>query len=589
MGKRDAIAEAGRPTTKTLRPDLDESVDFENSENIFITGDNLEVLKILQESYLGKIDMIYIDPPYNTGKDFVYSDKFQQSEEELEEAMDLRDEEGRQRVGLTKNERSSARYHSDWLNMMYPRLVLARNLLKDSGVIFISIDDNEQANLKTMCDEVFGEENFVNDFTWVNNLTGRQISGVGAAKTNESILCYAKNITITKEFLVDVEFVKQYLPSSYLGFKFKIYEDDYGSYKIGDTLYNHNRLFNEETRKNLVYSIYYDTLHNKFYPEGYEPKNKELIEIKPHKNGDGIHKYHAWRWSKEKVINEQYNLFADKKKNGEYELYTKIRNYNITTLKDIITNISNGDAEVTTLFNGTKVFDYPKPVLLLQLIISIFESSSLILDFFAGSATTAHAVMQLNAEDGGNRKYILCTLDEEVAAKSAAKKAGYETIDQIARERIRRAAAKIQEEHPERVGQQDFGFKAFKVDKSNFKNISKTPGDYQQGDLFDSVSNIKEDRTDLDLLFQIMLAWGMELSLTIQKSDIDGVPIYNVADGALIACFSDDLQEDTIRQIAEQEPLRAIFKDSSFANSSAKINLSEIFKEVSPLTKVKVV
>ena len=562
VGKRGAIAEAGKPTSQTLRPDLEESVDFDKSENIFITGDNLEVLKVLQESYLGKIDMIYIDPPYNTGKDFVYSDKFQMSVEELADEMDLRDEDGLQRVGLTKNEKSSARYHSDWLNMMYPRLVLARNLLKDSGVIFISIDDNEQANLKAICDEIFGEENFVGNF--IKPLSGGKTPKF-IKNMHEYLLCYSRS-DVTMEVLKGRYIISENETSRSLR-------------KDGDS-------DKRQDRPDMFYPIYL----NESSGELSLIQDSNSIEIFPLRpdGTDG-----RWRWGRDKFRNEKTKLISKLKKDGRYDIHVVTEAGNVrelpwdSILKDAV---SSGGKFVNDLFEGLQLFSYPKNPLYIKWICdTLIDKSATILDFFAGSATTAHAVMQLNAEDGGNRKYILCTLDEQVADKSAAKEAGYETIDQISRERIRRAAKKIQEEHPERVGKQDFGFRAYKLDTSNFKDISQTPDSFTQEDLFDSVCNIKDGRTDLDLLLQIMLTWGMELSLPIAKTQIDGTDVYNVADGALIACFADEISESVLRQIAKEEPLRAVFKDESFANSAAKINLGQIFKEEAPNTKVKVV
>ncbi|HFU3823642.1 TPA: site-specific DNA-methyltransferase, partial [Streptococcus suis] len=559
VGKRGAIAEAGKSTTQTLRPDLEESVDFDKSENIFITGDNLEVLKVLQESYLGKIDMIYIDPPYNTGKDFVYSDKFQMSEEELADEMDLRDEDGLQRVGLTKNEKSSARYHSDWLNMMYPRLVLARNLLKDSGVIFISIDDNEQANLKAICDEIFGEENFVSNIIWNSR---KSVSNDAIVSLNHnSTLIYSKQADIfyrNKE-----KFVLKMSPE---GFE-NPDNDPRGDWKA-------DPFDSPGIRPNLTYEIKNPNTGEVFLP----PKGR------------------CWRTGPVEFDNllKDNRIVFGKTGNSKPQLkrfYFEAENKGRTpkSIWDDAGTATNGTKEIQLLF-GSKVFDTPKPTSFIKKVSELGTmEDSLILDFFAGSATTAHAVMQLNAEDGGNRKYILCTLDEQVADKSAAKEAGYKTIDQISRERIRRAAKKIQEEQPETVGKQDFGFRAYKLDTSNFKDVSQTPDSFSQESLFDSISNIKDGRTDLDLLFQIMLTWGMELSLPIAKTQIDGTAIYNVADGALIACFADEISESVLRQIAKEEPLRAVFKDESFANSAAKINLGQIFKEEAPNTKVKVV
>lgn len=561
VGKREAIAEAGRPTTKTLRPDLDESVDFENSENVFITGDNLEVLKILQESYLGKIDMIYIDPPYNTGKDFVYSDKFQKTDEELKDDMELLDEEGRQVIGLTKNEKTSARYHSDWLNMMYPRLRLARNLLKDSGVIFISIDDNEQANLKAVCDEIFGEENFVEELIWKRRTTPPNDRSIG--KNHEYILIYSKNQEKLSLGLLprDAESLSRYKNPD---------NDPNGPWTSADLSANGK---GGRLSLSTVFPIH-SPIDNKDY---YPPEGK------------------SWLYNKEKIDNFIQEGRISFRSTGAPFLkryLSEVRNG--VTMPTILLDSGNSQVsakELDSLMKRKSLLEFPKPTKLLKQLLQVasVDKSISVLDFFGGSGTTADAVMQLNAEDGGNRKFILCTLDEEVADKSAAKEAGYETIDQISRERIRRAAAKIQEEHPELVGKQDFGFKAYKLDSSNFKDVSARPDQFVQTALFDSVSNIKEGRTGLDLLFQVMLTWGMELSLAIDMEKVGEAEIYNVDQGSLMACFEDDISEEVIRRIAQSQPLRAVFRDSSFANSADKINVSEIFKELSPHTKVKVV
>lgn len=579
VGKREAIAEAGRPTTKTLRPDLDESVDFAKTENIFITGDNLEVLKILQESYLGKIDMIYIDPPYNTGKDFVYSDKFQKTDQELKEDMELLDEEGRQVVGLTKNEKSSARYHSDWLNMMYPRLRLARNLLKDSGVIFISIDDNEQANLKVMCDEIFGEENFIVNFAIENNPKGRK-NGRFVSLNHESLLLYSKNIVSTDDFY---EIVR----------KNNLLKDQFGYYSHGKRVLVGESTNNFAQKNEKDYSVYYNGEDIILQTEDISHINQTLINngyklYKSIKNGILLEN----TYTKEKFE----ELF---KKNSlifkENSIYEKDRNV-FKQQKSLIKSTDEWDLKTETAsfqydgFDSKELFSMPKNPHFIRMLLSLYgKKDALILDFFGGSGTTGHSVYLQNVEDGGNRKFILCTLDEEVADKSAAKEAGYETIDQISRERIRRAAAKIQEEHPELVGKQDFGFKAYKLDSSNFKDVSAQPDQFVQADLFDSVSNIKEGRTGLDLLFQVMLTWGMELSLAIDLKKVAGAEVYDVDQGSLMACFEDDISEEVIRYIAQEQPLRVVFRDSSFANSADKINVCEIFKELSPNTKVKVV
>ncbi|CKB21706.1 site-specific DNA-methyltransferase [Streptococcus pseudopneumoniae] len=581
VGKREAIAEAGRPTTKTLRPDLDESVDFENSENVFITGDNLEVLKILQESYLGKIDMIYIDPPYNTGKDFVYSDKFQKTDEELKEEMELLDEEGRQVIGLTKNEKTSARYHSDWLNMMYPRLRLARNLLKDSGVIFISIDDNEQSNLKSICDEIFGEDNFIQDFIW-HKKTQPSFLSKEVANIHEYLLAYRKekNVKLKGGFTDPDKLIEMLNISNNKSMRI---------FNCNSTIINNGN--------------YNGVIEKGIYGNG--DLKVELLEDIQVNNGvpvSDIRMFGRFKWGQEKIDELIQNGGNIEIRSVSTLRPTARRNTGEVNVKPPVSILSksmnaiptNTDAtnEMKKMFDGISIFSNPKPTGLLKFLIdakTYEKDNSLILDFFGGSGTTADAVMQLNAEDGGNRKFILCTLDEEVADKSAAKEAGYETIDQLSRERIRRAAAKIQEEHPELIGKQDFGFKAYKLDSSNFKDVSARPDQFIQGELFDSVSNIKEGRTGLDLLFQVMLTWGMELSLAIDLEKVAGAEVYDVDQGSLMACFEDEISEEVIRHIAQAQPLRAVFRDSSFANSADKINVSEIFKELSPHTKVKVV
>ena len=565
VGKRGAIAEAGKPTTQTLRPDLEESVDFDKSENIFITGDNLEVLKVLQESYLGKIDMIYIDPPYNTGKDFVYSDKFQMSEEELADEMDLRDEDGLQRVGLTKNEKSSARYHSDWLNMMYPRLVLARNLLRDSGVIFISIDDNEISNIMNVSKEIYGDMN-VDCLIWQK--TDPWIDRNTNAKQVRRFLEFKEYILIVYKNKERTSFNKIKRKPDWKNSQKNIDNDPRGNWQSGIFSF-------QEGHKNE------------------DSTSKSYFEIKTPGGQKYIRHWFCNDKNEYKELENSGFLYfgSDGNSAPRIKIFEDIeKDFILTSIMRGFGTSGSAKSEIEDIFFNREVFDTPKPSKLIkELVRTNTQTRATILDFFAGSATTADAVMQLNAEDGGNRKYILCTLDEQVADKSAAKEAGYATIDQISRERIRRAAKKIQKEHPERVGKQDFGFRAYKLDTSNFKDVSQTPDSFSQDILFDSVSNVKEDRTDLDLLIQIMLTWGMELSLPIAKTQIDGTDVYNVADGALIACFADEISESVLRQIAKEEPLRAVFKDESFANSAAKINLGQIFKEEAPNTKVKVV
>lgn len=635
--KKKSVLLANAPINKTLRPCREESVDFDNTENLYIEGDNLEVLKLLQETYLGKIKMIYIDPPYNTGNDFVYNDDFSvESGVWRVESGDF-DEDGNR---LVQNTESNGRFHTDWLNMIYPRLKLAKDLLSDDGVIFISIDDNEVENLKKICNELFGESNYINHFAWVSNITGRQLSGRGSAKTWESILVYAKNINFIESFCIDISFAKEKMQDAYKGFKKDIRTDGYGEYAIGDTLYNHNRKFNEETRPNLVFSIFYNPLTEEITTGNIGEKKDGFIELKPHKNGDGTHKYHAWRWSKQKIENESYNLIVLPTSSNGYEIYTRIREFNSTILKDLITNISNGDTEVQALFDKKKYFDYPKSVdLLIVFINAIADKDSIILDFFSGSATTAHAVMQLNAEDGGNRKFIMVQLPEETDEKSEAYKAGYKNICEIGKERIRRAGKKIMEdleyntitskgkyalrrsaiknvpeesdkdimenpiiaeyedvqrfrctddEYKEKIKNLDIGFRVLKCDSSNMKDVYYNPVDYEPSLFSRLEDNIKEDRTPEDLLFQVMLDLGVLLSSKIVETTIAGKKVFNVEDNYLIACFDDNVTEEVITEIAKQKPYYFVMRDSSMANDSVATNFEQIFAAYSPDTVRKV-
>ena len=582
--KKKSVLLANAPINKTLRPCREESVDFDTTENLYIEGDNLEVLKLLQETYLGKIKMIYIDPPYNTGNDFVYEDDFAQSTDEYLANSGQYDEDGNRMV---QNTESNGRFHTDWLNMIYPRLKLAKDLLSDDGVIFISIDDNESSNIKKICDEIFGVSNYINQIAWVSNITGRQISGTGAAKTWESVFVYCKNAQSFYSLTVDITFAKEKMPDSYKGFNKDIRKDGYGPFAIGDTLYNHNRKFNEETRPNLVFSIFYNPDTEEITTGNIGEVKEGFIELLPHKNGDGIHKYHAWRWSKPKIAKESYNLIVLPTSNGGYEIYTRIRDFNTTLLKDIVTNISNGDSEVQKLFGGKKYFEYPKSVDLISTFISsISDKSAIILDFFSGSATTAHAVMQLNAEDGGHRKFIMVQLPEKTGEKSEAYKAGYKTICEIGKERIRCAAKKIAEENPE--AKFDSGFRVLKCDSSNMKEVYYNPAEYEPSLFSRLEDNIKEDRTPEDLLFQVMLDLGVLLSSKIEETTIAGKKVFNVEDNYLIACFDSNVTEEVITAIAKQKPYYFVMRDSSMANDSVATNFEQIFAAYSPDTERKV-
>lgn len=580
-GKAECLRLAQKRSTGTLRPCPEESVNWDTTKNLYIEGDNLEVLKLLQTAYYRKVKMIYIDPPYNTGNDFVYEDDFADPLARYKEVT---------QQTTKSNPETMGRYHTNWLNMMYPRLRLAANLLRDDGVIFISIDDNEVTNLRKICDEVFGEENFVNQFAWINNITGRQISGKGAVKTYEHIVVYAKNISEISEFFVDVNLAKQSMPDTYKGFKKEIRVDEYGEYAIGDTLYNHNRIFNEETRPNLVFSIFYNPDTKEITTGNIGERKDGYVELLPHKNGDGFHKYHAWRWSKQKIQNESHDLIILPTSNGGYEIYTKTRDFNKTLLKDTITNISNGDKEIKELFDGRKYFNYPKSTDLLKIILNSTQyNDDIILDFFSGSATTAHAVMQLNAEDGGNRQFIMVQLPEVCDEKSEAYKAGYKNICEIGKERIRRAGKKILEENNQMTledkEQLDIGFKVFKLDSSNLKTWDNTPVTAEQMDLLyermnNMIHRVKSDRSDMDMVCEIMLKLGVPLTYSITAVEINGKTAYSIGeDSLLLICLALDVQPEDVEQMAEYAPAKLIISRESFVDDTAMANAHYILKD----------
>ncbi|MDE5586127.1 MAG: site-specific DNA-methyltransferase, partial [Muribaculaceae bacterium] len=584
--KRAASLLANTPTDKTLRPDVEASKDFWNTENLYIEGDNLDVLKVLRENYLGKITTIYIDPPYNTGNDFVYYDDFAISQNEFDKRSGFIDGEGNRVLDpMQRNTESNGRFHTDWLNMMYPRLKVARDLLTEDGVIFISIDDNEEHNLN----EVFGGSNYLNTFAWVNNLTGRQISGKGAAKTWEPILVYAKDLKAISTFDIDIAFAKDNMPDAYKGFSKDLREDEHGKFAIGDTLYNHNRKFNEATRPNLVFSIFYNPSTGDIKSGDIGATFPGYVEILPHLNGDGVHKYHAWRWSRPKIESESYNLIVLPTSKDRYEIYTRIRDFSTTTLKDIITNISNGDSEVQKLFDNHKFFDYPKSIALLKALLGFSIKNAIILDFFSGSATTAHAVMKLNAEDGGHRKFIMVQLPEVTEEKSEARKAGYENICQIGEERIRRAGKKIKEEAGLQGQDLDIGFRVLKLDSSNMEDVFYTPEEFDEKHLFNYIDNVKPDRTPLDLLFQVMPELDIELSAKIEEKEVNGKKVFFVDGTYLIATFDTDVNESTVTEIAKMKPQYFVMRDASAANDNVLDNFEQIFRHYSPDTIRKII
>ena len=550
VGKDAAKAEAARPTDKTLRPVVEDSVDWNTTKNLYIEGDNLEVLKLLQRSYMGKVKMIYIDPPYNTGNDFVYHDDFAMSSDEYEEASGATDDLGNK---YFKNTETSGRFHSDWCNMIYPRLMVARSLLAEDGVIFISIDDNENYNLRKICDEVFGPSNCIGEVVWERSYA--PINMVKHfSKSHDYILCYAKNIEKP---------ICNGLPRP---------ESTNSKYGNPDNdprgLWRTDNLSVGPVVVNKVYEI--------VTPSG-------RVCLPP--------KGRCWLYTKERYE----EMVADNRiwfgENGDNvpapkrflsEVKQGLTPMTIWKYTDV-GHTQDSMRELRVLFDGEKVFDYSKPIKLMKQIIRLYTSpqeENIILDFFSGSGSTAHAVMQLNTEDGGNRKFIMVQLPEETPDDSEAYKAGYKNICEIGKERIRRAGKKIKEEHPEVADTLDTGFRVLRLDDSNFNpGVKASPSEYNQQQLDLFANNIKSDRNDLDLLFGSILAWGLQLDLPMETEEVDGCKIYTVNEGDLVACFAEKVTEKVIEAMAEKEPLRVLFRDSCFDSDDKKINLFETFKQ----------
>lgn len=548
VGKQAARAEVLKPIKKTLRPVKEDSVDWDNTQNLYIEGDNLEVLKLLQKSYLGKVKMIYIDPPYNTGNDFVYHDDFAMSADEYAEASGSVDELGNKYI---KNMDSNGRFHSDWCSMMYSRLMVARTLLSEDGVIFISIDEHEEENLKKISNEIFGCSNFVGTIIWERAFAPKNDAKY-LSDSHDYVLVFAKTID---KFQIGL------LPRS---------EEANARYKNPD-----NDPRGPWTADNMTvktYSANYD----------YEIVTPNGSVMSP-PNG------RCWFTSKErmdKLIQENRVWFGETGGNMprlKRFLCDVQQGMTATTIWKYteVGHNQEGRQELKKLFDNKGYFDGPKPLRLISRILTIanLSANSIILDFFSGSATTAHAVMQLNAEDGGKRKYIMVQLPEETPEDSEARKAGYNTIPEIAKERIRRAGKKIKEDSPLTTADLDTGFRVFRLDEGNYEDVKRSPKDYNQDDLDLFLNNIKADRNDLDLLFGCMLDWGVQLSLPMTQEVVDGKTIYTVNDGDLVACFAENVSEDVVKAMAEKMPLRVIFRDSCFAQDADKINIYETFKQ----------
>lgn len=584
--KKKAILLANSPINATLRPCREESVDFDNTQNLYIEGDNLDVLKCLKETYLGKVKMIYIDPPYNTGNDFVYEDDFAESASEYLANSGQYDEQGNQ---LVTNSESNGRFHTDWLNMMYPRLKVARDLLTEDGVIFISIDDNEVENLRKICDEVFGKANSTFPFIW---LLPRGINAGLVARSHEYILCYVKDINSISNFNRvenDIEYsiercnkkIDNRHPESMIDFPAGIrYEGEdkvmmgviEGAEKV--TIYG-KMVFRDGVLKEPV------TLS-----AGWTMKNMIMDWIK------GIPVYDL----KGQRITEFFF-----KSNGKLYSKKELTTQSIKSVLKDIPDTQKARLEIEALLGNQDIFSYPKTYILPKLFSKLStDKDSIILDFFSGSATTAHAVMQLNAEDGGNRKFIMVQLPELTDEKSEAYKAGYKTICEIGKERIRRAGKKIKEElavkqqenglftKQEEKQTLDVGFRVLKLDSSNMEDIYYSPAEYNQQTLFTKTESVKSDRTSEDLLFQVMFELGATLDSKIEQIEIEGKTIYNVANNYLIACFDNEINDSVVTAIAKMQPQYAVFRDSSMADDSTVTNFEQIFKTYSPNTTTKV-
>ena len=548
VGKDAAKAEAARAIDKTLRPVVEDSVDWDTTKNLYIEGDNLEVLKLLQRSYMGKVKMIYIDPPYNTGNDFVYHDDFAMSSDDYDEASGAVDDLGNKYV---KNTETSGRFHSDWCNMIYPRLMVARSLLKEDGVIFISIDDNEVDNLRKICDEVFGNSNFISQVVWERSFAPISLKK-HFSNSHDYVLVYGKNISITECHglpRTEANSARYSNPDN----------DPRGPWQSDNTTVG-------PVVQSKVYELELPSGRKIFPPSG-----------------------RCWLYTKERFA----EMIADNR------IWFGADGDNVPRLKRFLSDVKQGitpmsiwkheevghsqsaSQNLKKLFDGKAYFEYPKPVELIKRFIALYtDKDSLVLDFFSGSATTAHAVFKRNAEDEGSRKFIMVQLPEQVEEHSEAYVDGYKNICEIGKERIRRAAAKIKEESPLTTQDLDTGFRVLRLDDSNFNpGVKASPSEYNQQQLDLFANNIKADRNDLDLLFGSILAWGLQLDLPMETEEVDGCKIYTVNDGDLVACFAEKVTDKVIEAMAEKEPLRVLFRDSCFNSDDKKINLFETFKQ----------
>ncbi|MDN5278634.1 MAG: adenine-specific DNA-methyltransferase [Clostridiales bacterium] len=553
-GKREALLTANAPIAKTLRPCREESVNFDTTQNLFIEGDNLDALKLLQESYLGKVKMIYIDPPYNTGNDFIYEDDFAENAEEFLRRSNQKDQEGNR---LIANSDSKGRFHSDWLTMMYSRLKLAKNLLRDDGVIFISIDDGEQANLKKICDEIFGKDNFLANFLWKKKATTSNVKDAQVSSQVDYQFCYKKSLEAKLK-----QRVKSADQRSYPN------QDGEGSYRTTVIEKKDSGSYKRDTMK--------------FEILGRPPRDGKRWQIGK-ETAEELQKKNRFIWDGEKILLKIYD-FED----GD----------TFSAQPNLLDNHGSSDTGArlvnNELFGVPELFNNPKPVELINYFVDIaVDKNDIILDFFAGSSTTAHAVMQVNARDGGSRKFIMVQLPEACDENTEAFAAGYKSIPEISKERIRRAGQKILESECHKNWNKDIGFRVLKVDSSNLADVYYAPDSTNQRDLLTLTDNVKSDRTPEDLLFQVLLDWGVYdgLTLPICQKKIQGKTVFfvNKPPYDLIACFDFDLSEDLIKELAGYKPVRVVFRDNGFVSDSVKINVEQIFKQLSPDTEVKAI
>ena len=575
VGKKASIVEANKPIRKTLRPCKEDSVNWDTTENLYIEGDNLQVLKLLQESYLGKVKMIYIDPPYNTGNDFIYNDDFKMDRDDYAEETGEYDDVGNRMV---KNEGTAGRYHSDWCSMIYSRLLLARNLLSDDGVIFISIDDNEVSNLSKICDEIFGHENFVGCISRATGTTTGQDANKIGSSLDYCIVYSKSNLFMLNGVDMDEKDLRRFNESDERG--------KYSTLQLRKT----GNADRREDRPNMFYSIQ--------APDG--------SEVYPFGPGDYLSRWRVAKDSYYKLLKD--DMIVWKKNNDVIQIniegyekscwtpyvkyYLDGRTKQVSNLFQDIEGNKKASIELKEIFGTKGIFDNPKPVEFLTRLIQISTNEdSIVLDFFSGSGTTAHAVMKFNNEKGTNKKFISIQLPELCDLNTEAYKSGYNTICEIGKERIRRVGQKILSENADKEGIEnlDIGFRVLKLDDTNMKDVYYTPQEYTQEALFNLAENVKEDRTGLDLLFGCLLEWGLPLSMPYRSDAVDGYTIHNYNDGDLIACFDKAIPEHVIRYMAKLQPLRVVFRDNSFIDSPAKINVGEIFKALAPDTRIKVI